>query len=76
MSKFLISKKRRCFFSINVMQIFWSRVADILQVNITLATKKYMGLPSIIKDIVWKKINYWEGISLSKVEKKVMIKLV
>lgn len=72
---------------VKLVNILQSRIANILQVNISLGIDKYMGLPSMIqrnkkdlfkfiKDRIWKKLNFWGGISLLKVGIEVMIKPV
>lgn len=79
--------KSEVSFSRSVEQGVQQSLAEALSVRAALGTEKYLGVPSLIgrskkntfayvKDRVWKHISSWNGRSLTKAGKEVMIKSV
>lgn len=79
--------KSGIFFSKNVDPFLGDAIKSVLGVEHSLDIGRYLGLPSLIgrskravfmhlKDIIWKKIQAWRGLPLSKGGKEVLIKSV
>jgi hypothetical protein len=79
--------KSEVYFSRNTPTNIKEQVSGILGVTEVLGTGRYLGMPSMIgrnkkamfgylKDRMWKKIQSWNSLSLSRVGKEVLIKAV
>lgn len=80
-------QKSKIYCSKNVANILKDGISAILGVKTCLGIDKYLGLSSmvgrrkkstfcILKGIIWKKINSWSNMSLSRAGRKVLIKSV
>ena len=80
-------EKSLAYFSSNTQEEQKAKIVSMLRVKVVERFELYLGLPTLVgqakyqtfsylKDRVWKKLQGWKGMMLSRARKEVLIKVV